>query len=148
MEPVPSMKAKIRPFTAEDLAEARRRGEEAARTEPRLERARYDARKKSLILSLRKGAVVFVPIHLLGELRGATPRQLAEAKASRFGDAIVFEDFDMHISVKGLMRDLVGLTGAAAVLGSAGGKAKSPAKASAARTNGKRGGRPRKNAPP
>jgi len=130
----------------EEIEAARRRGEESMRTEPHAVWAKYDAPRKRLVMELRKGATVSIPVALLDELRGATPRQLAEAKASRFGDVIEFEDFDMHISVKGLMRDLVGLTGAAAMLGSAGGKATSPAKASAARTNGKRGGRPRKKA--
>jgi Protein of unknown function (DUF2442) len=130
----------------EEIEAARRHAEEADRVEPRAIRAHYEARGKRLVIELRKGATVSIPVALLDELRGATPRQLAEARASRFGDVIEFEDFDMHISLKGLMRDLVGLTGAAAMLGSAGGKATSPAKASAARTNGKRGGRPRKKA--
>ena len=131
-------------ITDEEIEAARRHGEESMRTEPHAVWARYDARRKTLVMKLRKGATVSIPVALLNELQGATPRQLAEAKATEFGDTIEFEDFDMHISVKGLMRDLVGLTGAAAMLGSEGGKATSTAKAAAARANGKRGGRPRK----
>lgn len=138
------MKAKAIIPTAAELDAARRRGEEEDRIRPRAQHAHYDARNKRIVIELRKGAVVAIPLTHLPELDGATPRQLGEARASRFGDAIEFEDFDMHISVTGLLRDVVGLTGAASMIGSEGGKATSPAKASAARANGKRGGRPRK----
>jgi hypothetical protein len=98
-------------ITDEEIEAARRRGEEAMRTEPHAVTARYDESAETLILELRKGATVIIPIRLLNEVRGATARQLAEARPTRFGDAIEFEEIDMHISVKGLMRDFVGLTG-------------------------------------
>jgi|ERR1700733_3612876 len=140
------MKPTVTTPTAAELEAARRRSEEAARVEPRAERIEYDRRHKRLIINLRRGAVVAIPIVLIEELQGATPRQLAEIRPSRNGGAVVNDELDVHISLKGLLRDLVGLTGAASVMGAEGGKAKSPAKASAARANGKRGGRPRKNA--
>ncbi|HEY0395748.1 MAG TPA: DUF2442 domain-containing protein [Candidatus Elarobacter sp.] len=140
------MKPKIIMPSAAEIAEARRLGEEADRVEPRAEHVSYDARKKRLVIDLRRGAVVAIPIERIKWLRGASGRQLSAMYADRFGDAIISDELDMHISVKGLMRELVGLTGAASLLGSAGGKSKSPAKASAARANGKRGGRPRKKA--
>ncbi|MDB5073130.1 MAG: hypothetical protein JWM87_4241 [Candidatus Eremiobacteraeota bacterium] len=140
------MKAKVLMPTAVEIAEARRRGEEAARVEPRAEHVAYDSRKKRLVLHLRRGAIVAIPVERIKWLRDATARQLAAVYADQFGDAIISDELDMHISVKGLLRDLVGLTGAASMLGSEGGKAKSPAKTTAARANGKRGGRPRKKA--
>lgn len=131
--------------TEPELEEACLRHEEAARIEPRAERIRYDRRTKRLTISLRRGALVAIPIELITEFAGATPQQLTAIRASRFGDAVVQDELDMHISLKGLLRDLVGLTGAASLMGSHGGKAKSPAKTAAARANGKRGGRPRKS---
>jgi hypothetical protein len=95
----------------EEIEEARRQGEESLRNEPHAAWARYDPSANTLVMELRKGATVSIPVAMLNELRGATPRQLSEARASRFGDVIEFEGFDMHISVKGLMRDLVGFTG-------------------------------------
>jgi hypothetical protein len=144
METVPFVKATFIIPTAAELAEIRRRTKEQDAIEPRAERICYDARKKHVIVYLRRGAVVAIPLNRIRWLRGATTRQLRELYADRFGDAIISDELDMHISVKGLMRELVGLTGAASLLGSEGGKSKSPAKASAARANGKRGGRPRK----
>ncbi len=138
------MKAKAIIPTAAELEQARRRAEESDRVEPRAEHVEYDARKKRLMISLRRGALVAIPVDRIKWLHGATPRQLRKVYADRFGDAVISDELDMHISLKGLLRDLVGLTGAAAMMGSAGGKSKSPAKASAARANGKRGGRPRK----
>jgi hypothetical protein len=134
--------------TEAELEEACRRREEAARIEPRAERIRYDHRTKRLTISLRRGALVAIPIELITEFANATTQQLAAIRASRSGDAVVQDELDMHISLKGLLRDLVGLTGAASMMGSHGGKAKSPAKAAAARANGKRGGRPRKSTVP
>jgi hypothetical protein len=138
------MMAKVPMPSAAEIVAARRRGEEADRVEPRVVSARFDARRNAIVMELRRGATVSIPVALVKELKGASRRQLAEVRAMRFGNAIEFEDLDMHISVKGLMRELVGLTGAAALLGSEGGKSRSAAKSSAARTNGKRGGRPRK----
>lgn len=138
------MKARFIMPTAAELAEIRRRTKEADAVEPRAERVHYDARKKQVILHLRRGAVVAIPLERIRWLRGATARQLAGLYADRTGDAIISDELDMHIGIQGLLADLVGLTGAAAMLGSEGGKVKSPAKVAAARANGKRGGRPRK----
>lgn len=130
--------------TPAELEQARQRGEEADRIEPRAEHISYDPRRKRLVISLRRGALVAIPIDRIKWLRSATARQLRDVYADQFGDAVISDELDMHISLKGLLRDLVGLTGAAAMMGSEGGKSKSPAKASAARANGKRGGRPRR----
>jgi Protein of unknown function (DUF2442) len=138
------MKAKFIIPTAPQLAQIRRETAERDAVQPRAERVSYDARKKRIVVELRRGAVVSLPLERLPWLRGATAKQLAALHVSRYGDAIVSDELDVHIAVGGLMQDLVGLTSAASVLGSAGGKATSPAKASAARANGKRGGRPRK----
>ncbi len=138
------MKVKPIAISEAEIAAARRRGEEADRIEPRAERVDYDARKKRLVLHLRRGALVAIPVDRIKWFAGATSRQLRAVHPSRYGDAIVSDELDMHVSVKGLMRDLVGLTAAASFMGSEGGKAKTPAKVSAARQNGKRGGRPRK----
>jgi hypothetical protein len=77
-------------------------------------------------------------------LAGAKPKQLKTVRAGFGGESITLDDLDVDISVPGLLRDLVGMTSAAALLGRKGGSATSEAKAAAVRENGKRGGRPRK----
>jgi hypothetical protein len=139
------VKAKFVPSTPAELEAAARLYEELDRIEPRAERAHYDARNRRVVVHLRKGAVVAIPLGQLPEVAGATSRQLAEVRASRRGDALEWESLDMHISVKGLMRDLVGDTSAMSALGNQGAKAKTKAKTAASR-NGKRVGRTRKSA--
>jgi hypothetical protein len=138
------MKARLIIPTATELAEIRHQTEESDALEPRAERVAYDARKKQIILALRRGAIVALPVERIRWLKDATSRQLHNLRRDQFGTGIVLEELDIHISIQGVLRDLVGLTGSASFMGAAGGKAKSPAKASAARANGKRGGRPRK----
>ncbi|HEX3465566.1 MAG TPA: DUF2442 domain-containing protein [Candidatus Elarobacter sp.] len=133
--------------TRAELAEARRRGKEAARVEPRAERISYDTRKKAVVLHLRRGAIVSLPVDRIRWLEGASVRQLRALYADRAGDAIISDELDVHISINGLLSDLIGLTGPAAMMGTAGSDAASPAKAAAAGANGKRGGRlPKKTA--
>lgn len=129
-----------------ELAEIGRRTKELGEVEPRAERVAYDPRKKQVVLDLRRGATVALPVDRIPWLKGATPRQLRDLRVNRFGHGIVLDALDIHISIRGILGDLVGLTGSAAVMGAEGGKAKSPAKAAAARANGKRGGRPGKKA--
>lgn len=129
-----------------ELAEIGRRTKELDEVEPRAECVAYDARKKQVVLKLRRGAIVALPIDRIPWLQGATSRQLRGLRVNRFGHGIVLEELDIHISIRGILADLVGLTGSAALMGAEGGKARSPAKAAAARANGKRGGRPRKKA--
>jgi hypothetical protein len=138
------MQAKLIIPSEAQLAEIRRRTKDLDRLEPRAERVVYDARKKQIVLSLRRGATVLLPVERIRWLNDATPRQLGTLRTDQFGTGIVFDALDVHISIQGLLRDLVGLTGSAALMGAKGGKVKSPAKAAAARSNGKRGGRPRK----
>lgn len=140
------MRAKVIIPSRKERAETRRRTKELDAVEPRAERVAYDARKKQILLYLRRGATVALAVDRIPWLQAATPRQLRGLRATQFGHGIVLDELDIHISVQGILRDLIGLTGSAAVMGAEGGKAKSPAKATAARANGKRGGRPRKKA--
>jgi len=59
-----------------------------------------------------------------------------------FGTAIEIRSIDMDISVVGLNLDAVGYS----TIMRRAGRTQSPQKAAAARENGKKGGRPRKNA--
>jgi Protein of unknown function (DUF2442) len=140
------MQARLIIPSAAQLAEIRRRTKELDRLEPRADRVVYDARKKQLVLALRRGATVSLPVERIRWLNGATPRQLRTIRTDQFGTGIVLDALDVHISIQGLLSDLVGFTGSPALMGAEGGKVKSPAKAAAARANGKRGGRPRKKA--
>jgi hypothetical protein len=127
-----------------EIRAAHSHGEERARIEPRAERVSYDAKNRLIMLDLRGGAILGLPVSAISELAGARPNQLKKVRAGFDGESITLEDLDIDISVPGLLRDLVGMTSAATLLGRKGGSAKSEAKAAAVRENGKQGGRPRK----
>lgn len=119
-------------------------GKGRALIEPRADRVTYDAKNRLIMLDLRGGAILGLPVSAIHELAGAKPNQLKTVRAGFGGESITLDDLDVDISIPGLLRDLVGMTSAAALLGRKGGSATSEAKTAAVRENGKRGGRPRK----
>jgi hypothetical protein len=101
---------------------------------------RYDRRQDAFILALRAGSKLTIPRIAIEELRDVKSSELDNVVLDDEGGAVCYEPFDIHISVPGLVRDM---TGAADWL-SRGGSSKTAAKLNAARTNGRKGGRPRK----
>jgi hypothetical protein len=134
--------------TLAEIRAAQARGEGRARIEPRADRVSYDAKTRLIMLDLRGGAILGLPVSTIRGLAGAKPSQLKTIRAGFDGESITLEDLDVDISIPGLLRDLVGMTSAATLLGRKGGSATSEAKAAAVRENGKRGGRPRKTPQP
>jgi Protein of unknown function (DUF2442) len=130
--------------TLAEIRAAQARCEGRARIEPRADRVRYDAKSGLIMLDLRGGAILGLPVDAIRELAGAKPNQLKAIRAGFGGESITLEDLDVDISIPGLLRDLVGMTSAATLLGRKGGSVTSEAKAAAVRENGKLGGRPRK----
>jgi len=124
---------------------ATERAEQRLRDEPHIVKAHYDPKLGRVILSLSSGAwFAFRPDDAQG-LEGATIAQLKriEITPSMFG--INFPLLDAQFDVTGLLQGHFGSRKwMAARLGSAGGASRSKAKVTAARANGKLGGRPRK----
>ncbi len=109
--------------------------------------AEYDALQNRLVVDLSSGVIVMVPMHLIQELAGADPEALAKIEISPSGLALHWPSLDADVYVPGLMQGEFGTKRwMAAQLGAAGGRAKTAAKAAAARQNGAKGGRPRKQA--
>jgi protein involved in temperature-dependent protein secretion len=133
-----------RELTLDEIAAARGRADERNRIEPRADRVDYDQKKGHIVLHLRGGAILALPVSTIRELRDVEPKELRAIRAGFGGESISLDALDIDISIPGLLRDLVGMTSAAALLGRAGGAATSDAKTAAVRENGKRGGRPRK----
>lgn len=109
--------------------------------------AEYDARQNRLVVGLSNGVVIMVPVHLLEELAEAGAEDLAEIEISPAGLGLHWPRLDADVYVPALMQGVFGTRRwMAALLGAAGGKASTKAKAAAARANGAKGGRPRKHA--
>jgi hypothetical protein len=129
----------------DEFESARARSERRKTMEPFAVAAHYDRRQQRIVVQLNTGlAVVFAPDMIEG-LQDAKPRQLQEIEITPSGFGLHFPRLDADVYLPGL---LVGQFGwrrwMAAQLGQRGGSARSAAKAAAARTNGKLGGRPRK----
>jgi hypothetical protein len=110
-------------------------------------RAEYDAREKRLVVDLNTGVTIMVPVHLIEDLSNAPADDLAEIEITPTGLALHWPRLAADVYVPGLMQGIYGTRRwMAAQLRAAGGSATSPAKAAAARENGRKGGRPRKQA--
>ncbi|MCA0241547.1 MAG: DUF2442 domain-containing protein [Proteobacteria bacterium] len=108
--------------------------------------ARYDKRHARVVVSLSTGVELAFPADLAEGLAEAAPADLAEIEISPSGLGLHWPRLDADIYVPALLQGLFGSQRwmAASALGRAGGSARSPAKAAAARANGAKGGRPRK----
>lgn len=109
--------------------------------------AEYDAPQNRLVVSLNSGVIIMVPVHLMQELADADPAALGDIEIAPSGLALHWPSLDADVYVPSLMQGMFGTKRwMAAQLGAAGGRATTPAKAAAARQNGAKGGRPRKQA--
>lgn len=128
-------------LTDAKIEAANERGRIAQQTEPRAVSARYDARSKRIVVELTSGATFAFPPALVEGLSDATPGELADIEVSPIGYGLHWRRLDEDYSVPGLMN---GVFGTAKWMAARAGRATSPAKAAAARANGRKGGRPRK----
>ena len=126
-----------------EIAAARRRGRIASVREPRAKSARYDAASGRIVVDLTNGATFAFPTRLAEGLAGASGSQLSEVEVLGSGYGLHWESLDVDLSMPGL---LAGVFGSGKWMAANAGRAKSDAKAAAARANGAKGGRPRKAA--
>jgi|ERR1035437_2391403 hypothetical protein len=131
----------------EQIERANRRAQEIAASHPRAVRARYDSRMGQIVVHLSSRLdVAFSPLDAEG-LEGATPAQLEPIEISPSGFGIHFPKLDADLYLPALLEGFLGSKRwMAGRLGATGGRSTSAAKASAARKNGRAGGRPRKAA--
>lgn len=130
-----------------DMAEAQidaaiERGRQVLETEPRAASARYDRKLGRIVVELTNGCTFAFPPRLAQGLEAATDEQLKAVQILGFGYGLHWEALDVDLSIPGL---LAGLFGTPAYMARRAGQATSPAKAAASRTNGAKGGRPRKH---
>ena len=111
--------------------------------------ARYDRRRARVIVELSTGVQLAIPVDRLEGLAGAAADALADIEISPAGLGLHWPQLDADVYLPALLQGMFGSrTWMAAQLGSAGGQARSPAKAAAARANGRKGGRPPRSANP
>jgi hypothetical protein len=130
-------------LTDAQIDAALERGAAAPRIEPRAASARYDRATGRVIVELTNGCSFSFPPGLAQGLETATDDQLGGIEILGAGYGLHWDALDADLSVPGL---LCGLFGTRAYMARHAGQATSVAKAAAARTNGAKGGRPRKPA--
>lgn len=135
-----------------------REGKQRDAIEPRIEKAWHDRNTASLALRLSGGGTLLVPIAMLPEVAGASLEDLDAIEVWPLRQIVEFTRLDEAYGVLDLVLRFTGsaawrrrvllLEGAAYDVaretGRRGGKAKSQAKAKAAKANGAKGGRPKK----
>jgi hypothetical protein len=112
---------------------------------PRAVRARYDRRRRRILIHFSTGLEVsFLPRDAQG-LEKATAAQLERIEILPSGYGIHFPKVDADLCLPAVLLGLLGSRNwIAGRLGALGGKSRSAAKVAAARRNGRRGGRPRR----
>jgi hypothetical protein len=114
---------------------------------PAAVRVRYDPGSSRLVIELESGVEITIPPSHLQGLENANPADLEDAQISPSGLGIHFPNLDADVYLPAVLEGLLGTKRwMAARNGEAGGKARTEAKAAAARKNGTLGGRPRKSA--
>ena len=130
-------------LTDTEIDAALARGAAAQAAEPRAAAARYDRQAERVIVELTNGCTFAFPARLAQGLESATDEQLAAVEVTGRGYGLHWESLDVDLSLPGLM---AGLFGTRIHMARRAGQVTSPAKSAAARTNGAKGGRPRKTA--
>jgi hypothetical protein len=130
-------------ITDTDIDAALARGHTVRNGEPRAASAHYDRKSDRIVVEFTNGCTFTLPPHLVQGLEEATSDDLAQIEILGNGYGLHWETLDVDLSIPGL---LAGVFGTRAHMARLAGRARSPAKAAAARVNGAKGGRPRKSA--
>jgi hypothetical protein len=138
-------------LTKRDIEKARKAEQEVG---PRVTGARYLRATSRVEVTYDSGVSVTAPVSLIQELaaleKPATASELAKIEVSASGRYVDWPKLDVSVYAPAFMKHIFGNKAWVAAHASGMGSVKSPAKAAAARENGKKGGRPRKDpvAPP
>lgn len=125
-------------------------GRAEAETEIRAQAVRYVPDRDAIEIVTTRNAGFLIPRQWIGALQDVPMEDLSRLAVWPDGSAIELEDRDIHISVHGLLTAtlpaMLPARAVAAIFASRGGRATSDAKRDSARTNGQKGGRPKKSA--
>ena len=109
--------------------------------------ARYDRRTSRIVVKLNTDVQISFPARVAEGLADASPDELATIEITPSGLGLHWPRLDADLYVPGLLAGQFGSKRwMAAQLGAVGGRARSQAKAKSSRENGRKGGRPHKEA--
>ncbi len=136
-------KTKKHATTDAEIDRAMRQGQAYDRTATKINEARYDPERDMLVAHLSTGATLTVPRSAVPFLNALSPDTIGDPDVEPPGYSLWFERPDIGVRLETLLEAAVGNL-ARDVAARALGASKSPAKTSAVRANGAKGGRPRK----
>ncbi|MDR0786741.1 MAG: DUF2442 domain-containing protein [Gemmatimonadota bacterium] len=112
--------------------------------DPRAVSAHYNRKSRRVEIELADGCLLAFPVATTPELRRAKPALLKRIEVTEDGGVLRWEGLDVELSVVGLLAGRFSRKAWTRENARRVGSMTSPAKARAARENGKKGGRPRK----
>ena len=127
---------------ARQVKDARKRGEESLKHNPRAVSAKYENGRVTVGL-LSGWSFSFDP-RIYRDLKKATDEELSEVRPLGLGFVLEWEKLDQHLGVGSLVLDLISHKYLNVETARRRGEATSEKKKTASRTNGKLGGRPKK----
>lgn len=134
-------------LTDAEFEAAEARGKEMLAAEPRAASARYDRKTGRVTIDLVNGCTYMFPTCLAQDLSEAGPDDLAVVEVDGDGFNLHWPKLDADLYVPALVAGVFGTRDwMAKALARRAGRATSAAKSVAARANGTKGGRPRKQA--
>jgi hypothetical protein len=133
-------------ITSQEFKQANARAKTLKAGTPAATSARFDRKSGNIIVTLSSGVGIFFSPKDAQGLEDATPAQLSQIEITPSGFGLHFPKLDADLYVPAILEGFLGSRKwMASRLGAQGGKARTKAKASAARANGALGGRPRKS---
>lgn len=134
-------------LTDAQLEAAEARGQAAMETEPRATAARYNHKTGRVTVDLANGCTYVFPAHLVQDLCDASHDDLASIEVDGMGFNLHWPKLDADLYVPALVAGVFGTRDwMSKAMARQAGRTRSPAKAAAARANGAKGGRPKKQA--
>ncbi len=131
--------------TREEFEEANERAKELGSRVPKAVSAKYDRHIRRIVIQLSSNLGIFFSPRDAEGLEHATPAQLDEIEISPSGYGIHFPKLDADLYLPALLEGVFGSERwVASRMGMRGGSSRSAAKTMAARTNGRKGGRPKR----
>ena len=127
-------------LTEEELRRAEARGRRMLEAEPRAAAAHYDPAAGRVVIELANSCAYAFPAQRVQDLRGANEEDLADVEVDGAGFNLHWPKLDVDLYVPALVAGVFGTRAwIARELARVAGRARSPAKAAAARSNGAKG---------
>ncbi|HYV96586.1 MAG TPA: DUF2442 domain-containing protein, partial [Gemmatimonadaceae bacterium] len=121
----------------------RARESRARREGLRASEVAYDQQQARILLELTNGTLFGFSPSSIPAIRHLTADEVASVTLSPGGSGLLWDALDIQLSVPGILIAAFGRSALFREMGRIAGKTRSEAKASAARRNGKKGGRPK-----